>query len=266
MTLSHVRSGDGEPLLLIHGIGDSHRAWGPVTGRLVADGFDVVAIDVPGFGDSAPLPAGERPNVAALTTAIEAFCDSLGWDRPHVGGNSMGGAIALELGARGRAASVTAISPAGFWDDRERRFCQQSLTLAYRLVRAAGPLVDRLVEVAPGKLLVAGQIVARPWTISADDLRLLVAGVAGSDAFPATLAAFDDLVPPAADQLDGVPVTIAWGSRDRLLLPVQAERARARLPAAYHVRLPGLGHVPMWDDPATVARVLAAGARQPAGV
>jgi pimeloyl-ACP methyl ester carboxylesterase len=53
-----------------------------------------------------------------------------------------------------------------------------------------------------------------------------------------------------------VPVTIAWGTRDRLFRPRQAGRARDRLPAARHVLLPGCGHVPMSDDPDLVASVI----------
>ncbi|MBW5483966.1 alpha/beta fold hydrolase, partial [Streptomyces bambusae] len=54
----------------------------------------------------------------------------------------------------------------------------------------------------------------------------------------------------------GLPVTIAWGSRDRLLLPRQGVRAKRTVPGARLVRLPGCGHVPMNDDPALVARVI----------
>jgi pimeloyl-ACP methyl ester carboxylesterase len=51
-------------------------------------------------------------------------------------------------------------------------------------------------------------------------------------------------------------VTIGWGVHDRLLLARQAERARAALPSARHVPLPGCGHVPMSDDPDGVATLL----------
>lgn len=53
-----------------------------------------------------------------------------------------------------------------------------------------------------------------------------------------------------------VPVTVAWGTRDRILPPVQAQRARSALPTARHVTLPGCGHVPMSDAPALVAKVI----------
>ena len=61
-----------------------------------------------------------------------------------------------------------------------------------------------------------------------------------------------------------VPVTIGWGTRDGLLLPTQARRARRLLPGARHVWLRGCGHVPMSDDPDQVARLLRDGSAAPA--
>jgi pimeloyl-ACP methyl ester carboxylesterase len=58
-----------------------------------------------------------------------------------------------------------------------------------------------------------------------------------------------------------VPVTIAWGDKDRLLLPRQLARARRRLPRARHVLVAGVGHLMMADNPQAVADVLRAGAR-----
>ncbi|MBJ7330576.1 MAG: alpha/beta hydrolase [Solirubrobacteraceae bacterium] len=263
MTLNHVRSGSGEPLLLIHGIGHSHRAWVPVTDGLVENGFDVVAIDAPGFGESDPLPPGTRPNVAALAVAIAAFCDELGWEQPHIAGNSMGGALALELAKMGRASSATGLSPAGFWNHRELRFCQASLGASYRLIRGAGGTLDALADHASARGMLAGQLMARPWRMPPDEMRHTLHGLAGSEAFPATLEAFDDLVPPTQAEVAGVSVTIAWAARDRLLLPRQAHRARMRYPSGHHVLLRGVGHVPTWDDPELVVRTIATGARTP---
>jgi pimeloyl-ACP methyl ester carboxylesterase len=64
-----------------------------------------------------------------------------------------------------------------------------------------------------------------------------------------------------ADDVPGIPVTVAWGSKDRLLLPRQGVRAKHAIPRARLVRLPHCGHVPMSDDPALVARVVLDGSR-----
>ena len=108
--LNYERRGAGPPLVLLHGIGHRWQAWEPVLDRLAAK-HDVIAVDLPGFGKSAPLdgPSG----IAEIAAALTAFFGQLGLDRPHVAGNSLGGAIALELAAGGHVSSATALSPAG---------------------------------------------------------------------------------------------------------------------------------------------------------
>jgi pimeloyl-ACP methyl ester carboxylesterase len=79
----------------------------------------------------------------------------------------------------------------------------------------------------------------------------------GSPVFEDTLAAFNAYDFADGHELDGTPVTVAWGSKDRLLLyGPQSQRARERLPKARHVTLPGLGHTPFFDDPGMVASVI----------
>ena len=138
MQINHHREGAGRPLVLLHGIGLRWQIFAPVIARLAGD-FDVIACDSPGFGSSPPLPAGVKPTIPAYADAFERFFAEDGLQRPHVAGNSMGGAIALELARRGAIASATAISPAGFWTDAERRFCQLSLVALAQTPNAARP-------------------------------------------------------------------------------------------------------------------------------
>jgi pimeloyl-ACP methyl ester carboxylesterase len=107
--LHHYRAGSGEPLVLIHGVGSQWQMWKPVLAALERE-RDVIAVDLPGFGGSPTLPIGVRPSAAALAGAVAEFLDSLGIERPVVGGNSLGGWVALELAARGRARAVVAVS------------------------------------------------------------------------------------------------------------------------------------------------------------
>lgn len=106
------REGSGEPWVLIHGCGASLGCWAPVLPALAVR-HEVLAVDLPGFGDTPPLPAGVPSTVPALVDAVEGQFDALGLKSVHVAGNSMGGWIALELARRGRARSVVAIAPAG---------------------------------------------------------------------------------------------------------------------------------------------------------
>ena len=80
-TLAHTRTGAGAPLVLLHGIGSSRRAWDPVIPAL-GEQFDVIAVDLPGFGDSEPLPPGVEPRPAALAAAVAGLIDDLGITTP----------------------------------------------------------------------------------------------------------------------------------------------------------------------------------------
>jgi pimeloyl-ACP methyl ester carboxylesterase len=259
--VNHVRAGRGEPLVLVHGIGHHLQGWDPVA-RILRDEFDVLAVDSPGFGRSAPLPAGVPPTVASYADAFAAWFGELGLERPHVAGNSMGGAIALELARRGAVRTATAISPAGFWSDGERRFCQLSLAALTGVPGPARPLVRRLAGTAAGRTALGGQLFARPWRMPGAEFQSVLDDAWGSPVFAEVLAAFDDYDFAHGEELPAdVPVTVAWGSRDHLLLyGPQARRARERLPQATHVTLAGLGHTPFFDDPGLVAGAIRAGA------
>jgi pimeloyl-ACP methyl ester carboxylesterase len=259
--VNHHRSGRGEPLVLIHGIGHHWQGWRPVIDRLEPS-FDVVATDSPGFGQSPPLPPHVEPNIDAYADAFIAFFAEQGLGRPHVAGNSMGGAIALELVRRGAVASATAISPAGFWTPRERRFSQLSLALSRAVPPPARPGVLALAGTGVGRIMLLGQLFARPWRMPAEEALLMLEDFWAAPAFPPALAAFKAHTFHDGHELTGVPLTVAWGSRDLLLLyGRQAPRARRVLPQARHVTLPGLGHTPFFDDPDLVASTIADGTR-----
>ncbi len=215
---------------------------------------DVIAIDLPGFGRSPH--DGTGPSVPDQAERVRAFFGELGLERPHVAGNSMGGGIALELARMGAVASATAVSPVGFWTPRERTFAQTSLQVSRRLLPLLGPVLPSLLRSPVGRTALLGQLVARPWRMDGEaaieHLELLV----GAPAFDACCEAFDDYTFHDAHQLDDVPVTVAWGDRDLLLLYRQAARARHVMPRARHVTLPGCGHAPFSDDPALLAGVL----------
>ncbi len=255
LSINHHRVGEGPPLVLLHGVGHHWQAWEPVIERLAGD-FDVIACDSPGFGRSAALPPSTEPTITAYADAFEWFFAELGVERPHVAGNSMGGAIALEL-ARGRAVrSVSAFSPAGFWTPAELRFCQLSLGALAATPAAARGGVQALARTRAGRTALFGQTFGYPARLPAEEAVATLQDAWASPAFAATLSAFDRYRFTAPEQLRNTPVTIAWGRRDRLLpYRRQAPRARALLPWATHVTL-GAGHVPFYDDPAAVSEVI----------
>ncbi|MCX5379635.1 alpha/beta fold hydrolase [Streptomyces sp. NBC_00091] len=253
-TVAYERKGAGEPLLLLHGIGHHLQAWHPVTGILAAE-YDVIAVDLPGFGASEPLPAGVPYDLGTVAPALGALCAALGAPRPHVVGNSLGGLLALEMGRRGLARSVTALSPAGFWSEGERRYAFTVLRAMRAGARALPlPALERLSRSGPGRAALTGTIYARPAHRAPEAVVAETLALREATGFEQTLAAGGSV--RFTEDLPGLPVTIAWGTRDRLLLRRQGIRAKHTVPGARLVRLPGCGHVPMNDDPALVARVI----------
>ncbi|HZR54622.1 MAG TPA: alpha/beta fold hydrolase [Streptosporangiaceae bacterium] len=255
MGLAFGRAGSGPPLLLLHGLGHRRQAWDPVLGLLTPH-REVITVDLPGHGASPPLRTGDGQNaVVAIADELGELLSTLGLARPHVAGNSLGGALALVLAARGQAASATALSPAGFPNRRyqiayARGFFEFAVATSSALRNAA----PRLTRGTAGRALLFGMLVARPGLLSAEQASGDVAGIIQTR--PVIRAVFRTFTPFTAAIPDGVPVTVAWGAKDRLLSPANARVVRQRLPQARLMALPGCGHVPMTDDPELVARIL----------
>lgn len=265
------RAGAGESLLLLHGIGSRRGIWNPLLPSLIAR-HDVIAVDLPGFADAAgqPVAAGRRTagSTAALADAVEALCVALDVARPHVAGNSLGGAVALELGRRGAARSVTAFSPAGFWRAPGRAWVRLIVGAARGLATLVPDVVLRRAAGTPGvREMLFGAFSAHPGRAGATALLDDAAGLAAATSYRASARAFDELEwavtfgpgGPGRGELDQIPVVVAWGTRD-LVLPyrVQAARARDLLPSGRHRPLPGCGHVPFADDPTACLSALRA--------
>nr|WP_042190175.1 alpha/beta hydrolase [Kibdelosporangium sp. MJ126-NF4]CEL19142.1 N-formylglutamate deformylase [Kibdelosporangium sp. MJ126-NF4]CTQ95056.1 N-formylglutamate deformylase (EC 3.5.1.68) [Kibdelosporangium sp. MJ126-NF4] len=252
MTISFERRGSGSPLVLLHGIGHRWQAWEPVIGRL-AESHDVIAVDLPGFGKSPSLP--EPYSVEASLEATVDALKSMGITRPHIAGNSLGGMLALELASAGHASSVTALSPAGFWRTARGRAWALRVLGTIRTTGRLSPQAQKVVmslkpfRLASGSLLF-GHPSRVPLQVMLDDL----AAMAAAPGFDAVARAGKDYFFTCPEPV--VPVTIAWGTRDRILWPSQARRSAELLPAARQVSLPECGHVPMHDEPELVARTI----------
>lgn len=256
MDIVFERRGDGPPLLLMHGIGHRWQAWEPVLDLLAAE-RDVIAVDLPGFGASPPLPPGMPYDIDSVLTVLGEFIGRLGLDRPHMAGNSLGGLFALEAAERGLARSVTALSPAGFFTPLELRYTAAVLH-ACRAGAGLPPSLMRWLARSPHRRnLMFGMIYGRPDLIAPEVLLADAAAMRGAVGFEPTLRAGRGIT--FTGTLRDVPATIAWGTRDRLLRFRQAVRAQQRLPNARFVWLRGCGHVPMADDPKQVAAVLLEG-------
>jgi len=259
VSVAYTRVGEGEPLVLLHGIGHHRQAWDPVVDILATE-REVIAVDLPGFGASPALPDGMAYDLPTTNTVLGALFGALELDRPHVAGNSLGGLLALELGRERLARSVTALSPAGFWSEAERRYAFGVLiTMRQISQRLPVPLVERLARTAAGRTALTSTIYARPARRSPEAVVAETLALARATGFDATLRSGTSV--RFTDDLPGIPVTVGWGTRDMLLVRRQGVRAKQIIPKARLVRLPGCGHCPMNDDPALVARVILDGSR-----
>jgi pimeloyl-ACP methyl ester carboxylesterase len=245
--LSHVRVGSGPPLVLVHGLGGSLVNWEPVIELLAAE-RDVIAVDMPGFGGSDLLPESAEHTPAAMGRAITDHVASLGVERPHLAGNSLGAWVALEIAADGNAASVCAISPAGLW---RRPLGPRSFDPRARGKRLR-PLVLAALRTRRGRRALMRTTVARPELLTGDEAVRWVSAWLDAPGYEDANRMMRTLTFERADEIE-CPVTIAWGSEDRLVRPPRQDRMP---PQTRYLVAEGWGHTPTRDDPEGVARLL----------
>jgi pimeloyl-ACP methyl ester carboxylesterase len=257
--INHHRVGSGTPLVLIHGIGASWKCWKPVLPGL-ASRHDVIAVDLPGFGASAELGI-DQPSLPHFAGSVLDLLDSLGVDDFHVAGNSMGGGIGIELLKSGRVLSYHGISPIGRSTGAYRLVNRALLRTAYYGSRLVAPVAPVAFKLRPFRAAFASIIVGRPSRTTADFLGGMVEDCAVGHGFERTLTSVVDSADPIVIPPYDGPAQLLWGTRD-LILPIRAADAfAATWPGLDVVRMPGLGHVPMQDDPKlivdTILRVTA---------
>jgi pimeloyl-ACP methyl ester carboxylesterase len=245
--------GEGSPLLLLHGVGGTWRAWRPILPGLERL-HHVIAPTLLGHDGALPLPAGTAPSLAAVADALEADLDRRGIDRLHVVGNSLGGWLALELARRGRARSVVAFSPAGAWDSEARILAlivtmRASFLLGGRLAARA----DTIARSPRWRRALLGSQVAYPDRLDPAEIAEELRAITRSPIVRPLIRVLrrHPFRPLPADP--DRPVRIVWPERDRVI-PFEHFGApmMARLPGAELVRMTGVGHVPMTDDPVGV--------------
>jgi pimeloyl-ACP methyl ester carboxylesterase len=255
------RAGSGEPLLLLHGFTGAWHHWRPLLGELVAR-YEVVAPTLHGHDGGRPLPPGTSMSFDSSADLLEAHLDELGLGAVHVVGNSMGGALALELAKRGRARSVVALAPAGGWTpgDGEAPRLSKFFARQRRLTQATSSRMPMLVR-RPGMRRLAlrdvmrhGELVspAEAVQLAESSLRCTVS----EEVIEALASERDDLMLRELDKIR-CPVRLATPQFDRILPPeLHAPRYRREIPGVDALTLAGCGHVPMWDDSRLVIKTI----------
>jgi pimeloyl-ACP methyl ester carboxylesterase len=250
------RGGAGPPLVLLHGFTDTWRSWELVLPALERE-RDVLALTLPGHAGGPPLP--EPLTAAAVGDVVEAALDDAGLATAAIAGNSLGGYVALELAARGRATSVVALAPAGGWAEGDATFHQ---TLTYftdmqELLRTAVVHAESIVSTPEGRRRATASFTESSEHIPPELIVHLMRGAADCPGVgPMIELARRDGWPlePAAITC---PVRFVWGTADRILeWPRAAARYRALFPQAEWVELDGVGHSPQLDVPLETAQLI----------
>jgi pimeloyl-ACP methyl ester carboxylesterase len=254
-TPSH-RGGTGSPLVCLHGFMDTWRTWELVLPMLESQ-HDVLALTLPGHAGGPSID--ETVNTEGLVEAVERSMDAAGVELAHLVGNSLGGYVAFNLAARGRAASVVAIAPAGGWAPGDMSY-QDLLRMQRELqtqVKAAAPRAEEFVATPQGRRRATQLTTTNCEHIPADLLAHQIRGIAGcTAAVPLIENALSAGWTLDAERIT-CPVRIVWGTADKLLpLPRAAARYRTELPQADWVILDGIGHCPQLDVPVEAAQLI----------
>jgi pimeloyl-ACP methyl ester carboxylesterase len=255
------RAGEGEPLVLIHGFTATWRCWLPLLGELVPR-FEVIAPTLHGHDGGEPLPESDTPHsITRAADLLEEHLESLGIETAHLAGNSMGGALALELAKRGRARSVVGISPAGGIAPGDKAAQERIIKVFSRMqttTKKSLKVLPRVVARPRLRQLALRDVMTRGHQVpAAEALQMARSSVACDIVDDVYDVIRNDRAPVLdLDQIT-VPTLITWGSKDRILpMDQHAPRLRAEIPGVEFRIHPGIGHTPMWDDPGLIAATI----------
>ena len=253
----HYRvTGQGHPLLLLHGTGSSLHTWEGWT-RALQDSFQVISVDLPAFGLTGPHPERDY-SIAAYAAFVEDFVSAIAVDSFALAGNSLGGLIAWSYTAKypERVTALALLDPAGF---PGLNAASEAPPLPMRLAKQ--PVTAKIMQRITPKFIIKNSLLE----VYADDNKLSPAVV--DRYFDMSLRAgnrqaFVDRTNTVRniDTLDlteiDVPSMIMWGEED-LWIPVgDAERFAALLPNDTTVILEDVGHVPMEEMPDLTAEIV----------
>jgi pimeloyl-ACP methyl ester carboxylesterase len=262
ISTTYLTAGEGPPLLLIHGLGDSSRSWEELISYL-SQNYTVYAPDLPGFGTSEKPPIEYSPEL--FTAFIEAFLDALGLERVAIVGNSLGGLIALRLAFAQpeRVAALGLIASAGLGHDVNFSLCTLTLPPVKHLLSTWNRTYPGAWQWAMSISLTLFGFSARIppyWFRQMYDMALMPgyseALVSTARSLMTLYGQRDSVV--MLDDLHRlhVPTQIIWGANDRILPVYQAEMAGERLPNGHVTFIPDCGHVVHAECPERVSNTL----------
>jgi pimeloyl-ACP methyl ester carboxylesterase len=252
-----TEAGTGAPILLLHGLGGTGAYWEP-TLRLLERRARMIALDLPGFGESDAPPGG-----FALDSASDRLAEALGalGGAPAVVcGHSLGGPLAVRLAVRHPCAvsRLILVAPSGFSPAPAWQHCAfRSLPLFRMLQRSPLPWERWLLPLTPLRRTALFPLVDSTTNVDPAVLERLLAGARAARELPA--AAIVSLADGLAEevQLVTAPIAAIWGDNDRMVPVTDAELLVRAVPSAEIHVLPASGHMPMIERPEAFAALLA---------
>lgn len=249
--------GSGDPVLLLHGFLLSPHYWQQCADRL-ASRCEVFAPTLAGHWGG---PESDRDALGPsdLADHVATQLDEMGWRTCHIVGHSLGAAVGFELARRGRARTLTAITPAGGWTTPSTaQFRATAKFLSLTPLIRAGTRFGALPDNALARWLAAGALTAKPTAVSRTDIAAVITAVLSC---PALFPLIAGLRGPGLGDLSAVhaPVRLLLAETDRILPSrVYARRFLRELPdSADRILINGVGHLPMLEAPDRVATFIA---------
>jgi abhydrolase domain-containing protein 6 len=251
MTWPYLEGGNpaGKPLVLVHGFGGDKDNWSFYAPYIKQD-YRLIFPDLPGFGENDRSMAPDH-SIAAQAERLRDFLTALGIDKCHLGGNSMGGAIALRfaLDFPERLLSLTLFNNAGVIGTEESELQQMVLQGESPLVPRTMADIDRLLAF----------VVHKPRWVPQQFKRVMFGEMKRHEALLDKIfsqIAHDALNGPLNGRLGEIklPTQIIWGRHDRLLDVTCAVVQHEGIPHSELVIFEDVGHVPMIEKPAETAR------------
>ncbi|MEY3254173.1 MAG: hypothetical protein RJA01_179 [Actinomycetota bacterium] len=249
-SLHYEISGNGEPLVLIHGLGSASTVWKPIR-NLLDQSFKVISLDLPGHGKT-PYAKGQPMDPHSLAGNVFDQLSELGIERFHLAGNSLGGWVAMEMASTSpeRILSLTALAPAGLWlNPYNARY--PGTALARFLARNTAKLAPTALHFESARKLGFSDVSPRWRELSYEtclDATLAIAGAEGY--YPAwdgmLMKRFDSYIP------ESIPVTIIFGDTDKTLPATTCQEKSLAPNHAKWIIFSDTGHAPMWDSPLDV--------------
>ena len=159
MSILHTRLGCEKPILLAHGLGGSRRSWDTISPAL-AQAREVIILELPGHGQA--HAQADSGTFEGLARSLDDWLVKENLTGIDMVGSSLGARLVLEMARRGRAGSVIALDPGGFWQGWERTFFRTAITASIALVRALRPALPALTRNVTGRVAFMLQLSARP--------------------------------------------------------------------------------------------------------